>query len=175
MEGYFELGYFKKTHGIHGQLWLEIDADEPSRYGKLDALFVEQNGSLIPFFVTSIQLKGSQALLSLDEIETVEDAQALKGSVVFLPTTVLPELEEDEMYLHDYVGFTVLEHNKGMLGKIKGIVDLPNNLLIELDYQGKEVLLPLQDQFILKTDKNKQELHMQLPEGLLEVYLEEDK
>ncbi len=175
MEDYFELGYFKKTHGLQGQLWLEIDADDPSRYGELDAVFVERDGHLIPFFIKFIQLKGSQALVSLEDIETVEDAQLLKGALVFLPTSVLPDLSEDEMYLHDYIGFTIIESAKGTLGKIKGIVDLPNNLLIELDYREKEVLLPLQDQFILKTDKSKQELHMKLPEGLLEVYLEEEK
>lgn len=170
----FELGTFGKTHGIKGQLWLDLDVDDPSAYQELEAVFVEENAVLVPYFVESCSRNGSRLRLKLEDIDHLDSARTLSGKTALLPLKALPDLEEGEWYLHDFVGFTVRENKQGVLGIVKDVYDLPNNTLLVLEYQGREVLIPLQDHFIEKNDTQNKVLYMQLPEGLLEVYLEDD-
>ncbi|MGF1534586.1 MAG: ribosome maturation factor RimM [Bernardetiaceae bacterium] len=173
-EDCFELGVFRKTHGLHGELRLQLETDTPERYQKLDALFLEQRGQLVPYFVERITIQGDQAILKLEEVDSIEAAQLLVGCTVFLPLTALPELEEGEIFLHDLVGFTLSDVRMGTLGKVTEVNELPNNMLLSVRYRGKDILIPFQDALIERLDTTSKQVLMRLPEGLVELYLEEE-
>lgn len=61
----------------------------------------------------------------------------------------------------------------GELGEVKHIYDLQTQDLIGLEYKGKEILIPIKDEIILKVDKAEKKVFCQLPNGLLEIYLED--
>ncbi len=80
--------------------------------------------------------------------------------------------QEEKRSLNLLTGFQVSEQRRGSLGKIQAVIEIQNNPLIELLINEKEVLIPLQEDFIVHIDWKKRELTMQLPEGLIELYLE---
>ena len=53
----FHLGYVAKLHGFKGEVSLFLDVTNPEDYETLDAVFIEINGQLTPFFVTAFKLK----------------------------------------------------------------------------------------------------------------------
>lgn len=169
----FELGKFGKTHGLQGEVILHLDVDDPSYYETLDALFLEQQGTLVPFFVERLTRNGSQLRLKLEEVNDVGTARTLAGQTALLPLSALPPLDEGEVFLHDMVGFTLYEMEQGEIGTITGVYDLPQNPLLVVDYNGREVLLPLQDDFLEEINPQKKQVRMQLPEGLLDANEEE--
>jgi 16S rRNA processing protein RimM len=65
------------------------------------------------------------------------------------------------------------EHDKelGILGVIEEIIEMPMQVLAKIVITGKEVLLPINDQSLVKVDKKQQIVHVDLPEGLLDIYL----
>ena len=156
------------------KLVLTIDADNPLEYKEMESVFVELNKKLVPFFIDRIQLNGTKAIVKFEEIDTIDQAKGFKGSRLFLPLDVLPDLE-DGYYFHELIGFKVIDTNHGELGSISGVFDSGSQDLIAMQYQEKEVLIPLTDEVVLKVDKQAKTIHTSLPDGLLDIYLSEDE
>jgi 16S rRNA processing protein RimM len=116
---------------------------------------------------------GNKVLAKFEDYNTIDEATALVGSALYLPLTALPELEEDQYYFHELVGYEVLDKTLGNIGEIKVIYDLQTQDLLGVDHKGKEVLIPIQDGIIEKVDKAAKKVYCQLPEGLLDIYLED--
>jgi 16S rRNA processing protein RimM len=167
----FELGYIAKIHGLDGGVMAVLDVDQPERYRKLDALFIEQENQLVPYLVnkTSGQ-KGNQLILGLEGIDNGDKASTLKGCKLWLPEKALPKLEKDQYYFHELVGCIVEDKALGRLGEIREILDLPQQTLASMDWKGAEVLIPLHENILLKFDRQASVLYTMLPDGLLEVY-----
>jgi 16S rRNA processing protein RimM len=172
----FELGHIIKPHGLHGEVWMLIDADLPEAYQELESVFLETKGELIPFFIESISIQGNKALLAFEEVEDVETASTLSGRKVFLPLAFLPELDKDQFYFHEIQNFRVLDEIKGEIGRVKEIVSASSqDLLIVAHPSGAEILIPMADEVMRGVDKTQQELRVNCPEGLIELYLEADE
>jgi 16S rRNA processing protein RimM len=170
----FQLGYISKVHGLHGEVTAILDVDFPEDYQNLEHIFIEQKSRLVPLFLEHFALQfGNKVLAKFEDYNTIDEATALVGSALFLPLTALPELEEDQYYFHELVGYEVLDKTLGNIGEIKVIYDLQTQDLLGVDHKGKEVLIPIQDGIIEKVDKAAKKVFCQLPEGLLDIYLED--
>lgn len=168
----FELGIVAKLHGVQGQVAVEIDSDQPGRYAKLDSVFLELKGELVPFLIDKIQVTGSRALVRFQGVDTVEKAEALKGKKLYLPLAQLPPLKgKNRFYFHEIVDFTVTDVDKGPLGTVRTVYSLPHQNLLAMDYQNQEVLIPLNDDIVLSVDRELKTVLTRLPDGLLDVYL----
>jgi 16S rRNA processing protein RimM len=169
----FQLGYIAKTHGVQGEVTFVLDVDNPEDYDQLESVFIELNGKLVPFFITNFQLQREKAIVKLEDVNSFESADKLVGKTLHLPLTQLPELEEDQFYYHDIIGYLIIDKEKGALGTIANVYELPHQDLIAMTYQNKEVLIPITDEIVTKVIHKKQELYVELPDGLLEIYLTE--
>ncbi len=170
----FQLGYVAKVHGLRGEVMVVLDVDYPEDYEDLEHIFLEQKGRLVPFFLEHFVLQtGNKALAKFEDFDTIEQVEPLVGSGVFLPLTALPELGEDQYYYHELIGFEVEDEKNGVLGPVETIYDLETQDLLGVSYQNKEVLIPIQDEIILKVDKAAKKVFCRLPEGLLDIYLED--
>ncbi|TDQ17443.1 16S rRNA processing protein RimM [Algoriphagus boseongensis] len=170
----FQIGRIAKVHGLRGEVNVVLDVDYPEDYDGLEHLFLEQKGRLVPFFLEHFVIQpGSRALAKFEELDTIEQVEMLVGSEVYLPLTELPELEEDQYYYHELIGYEVFDETKGLIGPVQIIYDLETQDLLGVTHQGKEVLIPIQDGIIQKVDKAAKKVYCQLPEGLLDIYLED--
>lgn len=168
----YQLGYIAKLHGFKGEVSLFLDVTDPEEYPKLDSILIEINGVLTPFFVTSYQLKNKGfASVKLEGVNSENDAKPLLRKSVYLPLTTLPELSGKNFYDHEVVGFEVVDISHGPIGKIIQIIDLPVNPLIQVDANGKEVLIPFVQDLVQEVDRTNKKLIVKTPEGLLAIYL----
>jgi 16S rRNA processing protein RimM len=166
----FELGVIAKTHGLKGDVVLALDTKYPDFFTKLKLVYLLQNQALIPYFIKKISINGTQAIVSFDEIDHIDKASLLKNTPVYLPLTQLPPLDEDDYFLFQLVNMEVIDKNWGSIGIVHEIYNLPNNDLMAVFYQSAEVLIPVNANFILKVDKRKKIISVDLPEGYIEVY-----
>lgn len=170
------LGYIVKSHGTKGQLMFYLDVDYPEDYEDLESVFVEIKGELVPYFVESFNLqKQSRAIVQLEEVDTMEKAQSLVGSPLHLPLDALEELENDQFYYHEIKGFEVIDESRGRLGVVKEVYSVSTQNLLVLDHNGIEVLIPIVEDIVLKADREKNQVLVNLPDGLLEVYTDTAK
>jgi len=167
------LGYIVRTHGTSGNVVIFLDVDYPEDYEELDAVYVEIKGELVPYFIENFNLqKQGNAIVTFEDVNTIEKAQSLVGTSLYLSLDELEELDSEEFYYHEIKGFTVVDEHKGELGIVREVYSLNGQDLIAMDYQGTEVLIPTAEDIVLRADKEKQQLIVNLPEGLLEVYLD---
>jgi 16S rRNA processing protein RimM len=173
-ENCYLLGYIVRTHGTNGNVVIFLDVDYPDEYEELDAVYVEIRGELVPYFISNFNLqKQGNAIVSFEDVDTIEKAQALVGSSLFLSLDDLEELDNESFYYHEIKGYTVIDETKGELGIVREVYSLNGQDLIAMDYLGHEVLIPTSEEIVLRADKENSKLIVNLPEGLLEVYLED--
>ena len=173
-ESCFQLGYISKVHGLHGEFVAVLDVDFPEDYEGLEHVFVEQKSRLVPFFLEHFVVQGKgRVLAKFEDFNSIDEVSPLIGSELYLPLENLPELADDQYYYHELVGFEVHDEQRGLLGEIQMFYDLETQDLIGLIHQGKEILIPIQDGIILKVDKVEKKVFCRLPEGLIDIYLED--
>ncbi|MFK7785861.1 MAG: ribosome maturation factor RimM [Crocinitomicaceae bacterium] len=168
----FHLGYIAKLHGYKGGVSLFLDVTNPEDYRGLDAIFVDINNHLTPFFIETMQLKNKGfALVNLEGVNDENTAKKILRKDVYLPAQILPELEGINFYDHEVVGFKVIDEKHGDVGVMQQVIDLKVNPLLQIDKDGVEVLIPLIDGVVKKVDRKNKELHILAPDGLIELYL----
>jgi 16S rRNA processing protein RimM len=171
IEDCFQLGYIVKPHGIHGELTVYLDTDNPDYYKELESVYVEFQQKLIPFFISYLNISGHKATVKFQDIEGIENASQYKGCLLYLPINLLPPLSNNQFYYHEIIGYKVYDSVYGKLGEVKTIYEANGNDLFAVDYEGKEVLIPIKDEFIVKLDRKANEIHLKLPDGLIDIYL----
>lgn len=171
LDDYFEIGFILKPHGLKGAVHIQLDVDDPSKYKGMESVVVKIGNNLIPFFISSLQINGKKGIMSLGDITTIDQANELKSCPLYLPLELLPKLDDDQFYYHDVIGYTIVDEKKGHLGIIENIYTEGNQDLISMNYQKKEVLIPVSDQIVQKANHELKEVFVSLPDGLLDIYL----
>lgn len=169
----FTLGSVSKVQGIKGKLIFRLEVDFPEDYKNLESVYIEKNRKLIPFFIDEIEIlpKGF-ARVKLEDIDSDDMARTLVKGQIFLPSDQLPELDSDQFYFHEIADFMVVDESLGEIGKVIEHIDIPVNPQLLVDHKGKEVLIPISDHFYRGIDKDKSEIYVDLPPGLIEVNLD---
>ncbi|MCU0438985.1 MAG: ribosome maturation factor RimM [Raineya sp.] len=170
----YELGKIIKPHGLKGEVSIFLDVDYPEDYEDMDSVLVHLNGELVAFEIEQIRIlpnKPKTALVKLVTIDKIEQTDDLIGASLYLPLDVLPELGEKEFYYHEVIGFEVMDKKLGFISTIDTVYSFTEGSLLVLEYKGKEVLIPINDETIVKVDRENKVLNVDLPDGLLDVYL----
>ena len=170
-EDCFYFGKVVKTHGIKGEISIRIDADEPTAYLDLNYMFIEITNKLVPFFIASFKILGNKAYVALDTVNTIELASSFAGKDIYLPLELLPKLNDDQFYFHEINGFKIIDETEGLIGELEQVLEYPNQSLFQVFKEGKEILIPIQDEIIKKVDKKNKTIYIQAPEGLIDLYL----
>ena len=171
-EDCFYLGKIIKKYSFKGEVLAKLDTDQPEIYENLDAVFIELKNNLVPFFVEHSQLHKSELLrIKFEDVIDEAGADAIMKSDLYLPLAALPKLEGNKFYFHEVIGFEVEDEHFGKVGVIKAINDTTAQALFEIDRNGIEILIPMNDEFIIKVDRANKTILVNTPEGLIDLYL----
>ena len=173
MKDFFYLGLITKPFGYKGQAYVYLDTDEPEKYSNLDAVFLNIDGEMLPYMIEDIQLRGAnQAVIKFEDVDG-EEIKSLMKTEIYLPLSVLPPLTGNKFYFHEVIGFSVIDSEKGNIGKIVDFIDVLQQPIMQVDFNGIEILIPAIDKFFKTVDRERREIHIDAPEGLIDVYLHE--
>lgn len=166
----YYLGYISKTQGFKGGIIALFDVDDTSNYQKLDRILIDLNGTLTPFFIETLNLKDKGFVhLKLEGVDDRDRATHISNNDIYLPLTDLPKLPADQYYLHDLDGMAVIDKTFGEIGIVEKVMDYNRNPLMQIMRGGNEVLIPISEPFVLRVDKVEKIVHVDLPEGLIEI------
>ena len=171
-EDCFYLGKIAKKFSFKGEVLIYLDTDEPELYENMESVFVEFNKNLVPYFIESSSLHKNDFLrVQFEDVDTEAEADTLIGCGIYLPLSMLPKLEGNQFYFHEVIGFDIEDKRLGVFGKIVSINDSTAQPLFEVVNGTFEILVPMIDQFLVKIDRENKKVIMDLPEGLVEMYL----
>lgn len=167
----FYIGYITKTKGLKGEVQVFFEFDDYEDLD-LDVVFVEMNSKLVPFFVSTYKLhQNKTGYFYFDDVDHIDKAQPLLKKKLYLPLAKKPIRDEDEFYYSDLQGFLVEDETLGELGQILEVHEYPQQFVATVMYKETEIMFPLNEDFIVEIDEEGKVLTVDLPEGLLDIYL----
>ena len=162
------IGTLIKPHGYKGELLLKGKPEIIRELQQGIPLFIELSEQRIPFFIEEISPdpSGEKCIIQLAFIESDSEARRYVGCEVYQP----PDSKTDERMVVDdspgFAGFVVLDTAGGGQYNVTDFFDHPENPLLLLEFEGKEVMLPLNADYILSVDNQKKVIEAAFPEGL---------
>ena len=129
------------------------------------------NGNYLPWFIKDIEwIAPNEGIILFEDVSTPEKAKQYAGRELFLSETDLIQYFKSESKTIDYlVGYNVLLKDKNEIGSIEEVFETPGQTLLSINQNGKEILIPFVAEFVVKINKQKKELILDLPEGLVEL------
>lgn len=106
--------------------------------------------------------------VKLEGIDTKEAAHRIANRPVWLGDDDFRKLAAKSSPI-SLLGFTLFNEGES-LGPVEEVIEQPHQVLLRITLNGKEALIPLHDETLSKIDRKKQEVHVMLPDGLLEIY-----
>jgi len=138
---------------------------------KIKVIYLEQKkDELLPYFVEAARKKGvDQLYIKLEGIDSKEAvSKYLRKEVWMREEEVQSHTQKDNPI--GWVGYRVVDQGRD-LGAVLEIIEQPHQVLCRLEIDSKEVLIPINEQTLDKIDHKTKSLLLNLPDGLLEVYL----
>lgn len=172
MENYFKIGKLVATHGVQGQMVLAHSLGKKTSLKGLETIFVEQSvDSFIPYFITSAKIKNDkETFIFFEGISSKETAQSILKKEAWLTEEDFKKLAAAAAPI-SLLGFIVIDHGKE-IGQVIEVIEQPHQILCKILIENKEALLPVHEESLEKMDRKNRKLYLNLPDGLLDIYLE---
>ena len=142
-ESLSRIGYIAKSHGISGNLILQLDGPFAEDLEPGDAIFIDIDGSRVPFFILEITPAIDSANIKLEFVEAETEIKRLLKRDVFL----VSEISENQSP-ESWKDFIIHDRVSGREGRVVNFEEDPHNPLLIADFSGREILIPLHDDFI---------------------------
>lgn len=151
MKQFLEIGKIVGTHGVRGEMRVEPWADSPDFLCGFDRLYFDKGTRELE--VLAARPHKRIVLMKLSGVDTMEDAAALRGKVLYMNRDDV-ELEEDAYFIQDLIGLVVEDADDGQVyGKLTEVSYTGANDVYHIQSEnGKEYLIPAIPDVIIETD-----------------------
>ena len=172
----FLLGKITKPFSFKGEVVLWMDVDDKAAYMDVTTLWIPQQSILVPYAVESIKVNKDRFVVRLSDVNTEDQAKGLAGKDVWLPLNDMAPLPEGKFYFHEVQGWTAVDRaSDEAVGTILHVVDQGAYPMLEVDFgEGNTGFIPLPEHVTIDVKRDAQTLVLDLPDGLLDVYLGKD-
>jgi 16S rRNA processing protein RimM len=165
------LGEILRPHGVRGEVRMRLLTDYPERISHLEHVYIGSSPDAaepVRHVVQHMRMHQNYGLLKLKTIDDRNAAERLRALMVMVTLEDAVPLEADEIYLYQLINLTVQTETGETLGVITDVLETGANDVYIIDSPAYgEVLIPVTDETIIKTDIEAGIVIVQLPEGLL--------
>ncbi|HXN64596.1 MAG TPA: ribosome maturation factor RimM [Candidatus Acidoferrales bacterium] len=163
-----------RPHGLRGEIAAEILTDFPERLTRLKTVFLwDGHGELRQISLVSCWIshsRGGQAIFHFSGVNSIEDAERFRGLQVQVPMADRVELPLGQYYFSDLIGCAIWEVGASApLGLVRDVTRATGTPLLEVDVDGKELLIPLATEICTRIDVDARKIEVSLPEGLRDL------
>ncbi len=151
MKQYLEIAKIINTHGIRGDLKLDLWCDSPDTVKKIKTLYLDDAGRQ-PVSISDVRMHGRFCLLRIKGVENPEDGAKYKERVLYAAREDIP-LPDGDFFIADMIGTPVIDADSGVkYGTLTNIIENPANDLYEVRTKKGMVYLPAVKQFLVRLD-----------------------
>lgn len=171
MADYISIGKIAAVHGTKGEVILTHALGKKTSLKDVKVIFThEKDSAYFPWFVQVTKAKNQNDIfIKIEGIDTPEAARKLLKKTVWLTENDFDAYVSAASPL-SLVGFSVVDNDK-VLGEITEVIEQPHQLLCTVIIGGKEALIPLHEESLKNIDRATKQVFVDLPEGLLELYI----
>jgi 16S rRNA processing protein RimM len=155
--------------GYEGAVAVKLEKIFTENIPHMESVFLEIEGRPVPFFISDLEYSGADVLkLQFEGYTTAHKISEFIGCRVFL--TSHPKTGSRSREKLSFIGYKVYIDEKELLGEITELIPINDQWLINVSSADeKQILIPFHEDFIVKIDKRKKMIIMDLPEGLTEI------
>ena len=170
MDEYFKIGRLAATHGLQGEIVLQHSLGKKTALKGLEQVFLEEApGRFLPYFLEGARIKSdSEVFLKLEGIHTKEAARKLTPREAWITAADFSQFAGKSAPI-SLLGFTLVQDGE-TLGVIREVIEQPHQVLCSILIGDREALIPLHEDSLEQIDRKKKLVHVQLPDGLLDIY-----
>ena len=169
-EDCFLVGTVFKLHGYQGDVTIYNNNDILLNFNTINYFWIEQNNSLVPFFITKARYKKPNVILAkFENLNSEKEALKILKKNVYLPRKLLSKHNSKKISEKNLVGFKVLDTTLGELGKINYINSQTPQHLIYVTKDENEFCFPMHKEFILNINYEKEIMEVNIPEDLIHL------
>jgi 16S rRNA processing protein RimM len=164
------VGRVARAHGNRGQVIVnpETDfADERFRVGEL--LFVGPQARPVARRITAARFHQGRPIVALEGIASMNDAEAIAGAELWMPSSALPPLPAATFYRHDLVGCEVRDTRDAVVGRVADVQGPMDRCHLVVEGPRGEVLIPLVATMCVRVDPIAGVIVVDPPDGLLDA------
>ncbi len=161
-QAYIEAGRITSTHGVHGEVKIEVWLDTPEDLKHYCRIFIDgQERKLL-----SVRQQNRFVIAKLDQVDDINAAQPFKGKTVYIAREDAP-LPPGGYFLQDLLDAKVVLEDGSPVGVLTEILERPaNNVYVVTDPDGREILIPVVPAFIIRADAENGIVTVRLLEGM---------
>lgn len=149
---YLECGKIRNTHGVRGVLCVEPFCDSPAVFAGLPVVYRVVGGQYVPCRVVHCARKQELLLISLEGVNDMDAAQALKGEILYAARGDIP-LADGAYFLADLPGLSVMDADGGKCyGTVSDVRQVGGQQLLSVMTPTGERLVPMVSAFIDRVD-----------------------
>ena len=150
--------------GIRGEVKVEVLTDFPERFAPQKVLYLNAR----PLEIESCRPHKQHLVVKLATIDSVEDAEKLRGQALTIPRSELSRLPEGQYYTFQIIGLAVLTTEGEHLGQVTDIMATAGNDVYIVEGKRNEILIPAIEDVVKYIDLEKGEMVIEAIEGLLD-------
>lgn len=171
MEDYVNIGSLAATFGVKGEMVVQHHLGANPDLAGIEVFFVEETTDrFIPYFIVDLKVRSEEELVvSFEGIDSPEKARKYLKKKIWLEANDAKRIASKSAPI-SLLGFSIVEKKK-TLGKVLEVIEQPLQILLRIEIDGKEVLIPINESTLVKIDHKAEKIHVDLPEGLLDIYL----
>jgi 16S rRNA processing protein RimM len=167
-EDLLEVGVVIGVHGLRGDLKIRpLPTGDLALPGAREVYLKDSRDVLVAYQTVRSSKHKQNVLLRLAGMENLAAAEALKGASIWMAKADLPELDDEQYYWSDLEGLEVVDQQQGVLGRVVGMFATAAHDILEVDSPVGEILIPAVEPFLVRVDREKAQLHVNLPDGLV--------
>jgi len=164
------VGRIARAHGRRGQVIVDLDTDFPEqRFYPGAELFIEREGIATALTLTAVRFQHDRPVITIDGVDTMDDAEALAGRELRVPMERLAKLPPDTFYRHDLIGCQVETRDGQPVGAVEGVEGTLAGSRLVVGGPAGEVLIPLASAICTTIDTAARRIVIDPPEGLLDL------
>jgi 16S rRNA processing protein RimM len=168
--GLIPFGKISKAHGLSGELRIHPFSRQLENLSRLERIFIQKVGKEKPqeFTIIRRRLDKKSAIVELEGVKSLDDAEKLRGCSVMVDTSDLADAEEGEYYWFQLIGLKVYTTEGGYLGLVENLIDRTSQSLLVVKEGEKEFLIPMIDTVVKEINLKDSRIVVSPLSGLLD-------
>lgn len=162
---YLEIGKIVNTRGLKGEVKVVPWADYPEIFEEINFVYDKSENR---YLIENVKYQKENVILKLEGIDSIECAQKLKNSILYVRKDTLPDLDSDTFFVADLIGLDVFDENDAFLGKISDVITAGGADVYIIKNDGaKDLLLPALKEVVNEINLDEGFVKVTVPDGLL--------
>jgi 16S rRNA processing protein RimM len=159
-----------RTRGRRGELKAEVYSSQPGRAERLGEVKLQKGSASRMAQVEAVWFHDGCPVFKFAGVDSISDAEVWEHADMLVPAAELAQPEEGEFLHSDLVGCVLWEEGKDQpLGVVRSVQDYGSAPLLEIEVNGREVLVPLARSICREIDVARKIIRAKLPDGLIEL------